>query len=225
MNVFDTIFSSGSTPLTFFICLFVSLVTGFLFSYLCYYKTESTKSFFITISLLPMTVCMIIMLVNGNIGTGIAIAGAFSLVRFRSAQGKAKEISIIFVSMASGLAFGMGYLFYGCAFALFSGLIIFILTVTKVFEKKVKFEDKLLKITIPEDLDYSEVFLNTFNKYTSKYSLLKVKSTNMGSMFKLTYDVTLKDVLLEKDFIDELRTQNGNLEITIQRKDYEITNL
>lgn len=225
MSIFDSVFSSGSTPLMFFLCLVVALITGILFSFLCYYKTESSKSFFITTALLPMTVCMVIMLVNGNIGTGVAIAGAFSLVRFRSAQGKAKEICIIFVSMATGLAFGMGYLFYGCAFAIFSGLILLLFTVTKVFEKKVKFEEKKLTITIPEDLDYTAVFEDTMKKYTSNYSLLKVKSTNMGSMFRLTYEITLKDVLLEKDFVDELRTQNGNLEITIQRKDYEVANL
>ena len=160
------------------------------------------------------------MLVNGNIGAGIAVAGAFSLVRFRSAPGTAKEIVIIFISTAAGLALGMGYIAYAVVFMALSGLSLFLLTKFSIFEKKNADCDKLLKITIPESLDYENVFGDLFVKYTKECKLVQVKSVNMGSMFKLTYAITLNTIQEEKEFIDELRVRNGNLEISLVRQDF-----
>lgn len=221
-NLFNSVISDSTmTPGIFFLCLGVALLSGFLLSFLCYYKSESSKSFFITTAILPAVVSMVIILVNGNIGAGVAVAGAFSLVRFRSASGKAKEICIIFIAMASGLAFGMGYLAYGVIFTIVSGLIMMVCSITKIFDKKVDNKKKRLKITIPEDLDYTGVFDEVFTEYTDTHNLVKVKSVNMGSMFRVTYDVTLKDASLEKKFLDDLRIRNGNLEISLEHVDLE----
>lgn len=225
-NFFGSVFSGGDAPsLWFFVCLAVALATGIVFSFMCYFRTKSSKSFFIATALLPAAVAMVIILVNGNIGAGVAVAGAFSLIRFRSAQGTAKEICIIFVAMASGLAFGMGYLAYGVLFALIAGVIFIIFSATRIWEKKPDDRDKKLCVTIPEDLDYTSVFEDLLNKYTDKHDLLKVKSVNMGSMFRITYSVTLKDSSQEKQFIDELRCRNGNLEISLERTDFETAEL
>ena len=157
------------------------------------------------------------MLDNGNIGAGVAVAGAFSLIRFRSTPGSAKEICTIFLDMAIGLALGMGYIGYAIIFAIISSLAILLLSVLKVFS--IRKNEKILKIMIPEDLDYPTIFDDIFKKYLSKVTLLKVKSKNMGSMFLLTYFISLKDISREKEFIDEIRCRNGNLEITVCRSD------
>lgn len=224
-DFFGSIFSNSESVSvnSFFIVMGVALAVGILFSFLCYFKSKSSKSFLITTALIPAAVAMVIMLVNGNIGVGVAVAGAFGLVRFRSAQGSAKEILIIFIAMAAGLAFGTGYLAYGAIFIICAGAILFGLNYTKIWEKKTDNKTKVLKITIPEDLDYMNVFDDLFNKYTSKYELVKTKSINMGSMFRLTYTTSLKDPNQEKLFIDELRCRNGNLEICMERYVEETT--
>lgn len=205
----------------FFLCIAVALAAGIVLALMCCLKTRSSKSFFVTTALLPASVAMVIILVNGNIGAGVAVAGAFSLVRFRSAPGTAKEICIIFVAMAAGLAFGMGYLAYGVLFTVIMGAILLLFSATRIWEKKPDLKNKKLCITIPEDLDYGSVFEDLLQKYTVKYDLLKVKSVNMGSMFRVTYGITLKDPAQEKNFIDELRCRNGNLEISLERTDLE----
>jgi len=221
MNLFESIFENSTLELKgFLISILVALISGVIFAYMCLFKGKSSKSFLVTLSLLPALVAMVIMLVNGNIGAGIAVAGAFSLVRFRSAQGSAKEICSIFVAMASGLAFGMGYLAYGVIFIIVAGGLIMLYTGVKILEPSSKKEDKILKITIPENLDYNTVFDDLLDIYTVKHSLVRVKSTNLGSMFQLTYEITLKDLLLEKSFIDELRCRNGNLEIMLERVNF-----
>ena len=219
--MFNSIFTNGVVDITSFILVLVSaLGTGIIFTLISLIRSESSKSFNITTALLPAVVSMVIMLVNGNIGAGVAVAGAFSLVRFRSVPGKAKEICIIFISMAMGLAFGMGYILYGMIFGLISAVIMLLLSIFKVFDKNKK-ENKILRIMIPEDLDYPTVFDDLFEKYLSKVELVKVKSKNMGSMFKLTYYITLKDLSKEKEFIDEIRCRNGNLEITVSREEFK----
>lgn len=219
--MFNSIFTNGVVDITSFILVLVSaLGTGIIFTLISLIRSESSKSFNITTALLPAVVSMVIMLVNGNIGAGVAVAGAFSLVRFRSVPGKAKEICIIFISMAMGLAFGMGYILYGMIFGLISAVIMLLLSIFKVFDKNKK-ENKILCIMIPEDLDYPTVFDDLFEKYLSKVELVKVKSKNMGSMFKLTYYITLKDLSKEKEFIDEIRCRNGNLEITVSREEFK----
>ena len=157
------------------------------------------------------------MLVNGNVGTGVAVAGAFSLVRFRSIPGTAKEISMLFLAMGTGLITGMGYIGYSFLFALILGLAFILFTRLGLVRMK-PCREKILRITIPEDLDYNELFDDLFEKYTTHSDTISVKTSNMGSMFKLTYNITLKDPANEKEFIDALRCRNGNLEISISKQ-------
>lgn len=217
----DGIISTGDI----FLCLGVALIVGIIFSFMCHFHSKSTKSFFVATSLLPFVVTLVIILVNGNIGTGIAIAGAFSLVRFRSAPGTAKEIAIIFISMAAGLAFGMGYIAYGIIFLIVAGVALMIFEKANIWENKIDISEKILKVTIPEDLDYSEIFEDLFIQYTKKFEVIKVKSVNMGSMFKVYYKIIIKDVKDEKKFLDEIRIRNGNLEVSMQRVDYNKSDL
>ena len=220
--MFESIFSDGTiTSINFFIVLSVSLVCGLIYAFLTNYKSKSSKSFFICTTFLPMTVAAVIAIVNGNLGIGVAIAGAFGLVRFRSAPGSAKEIAIIFIAMAAGLAFGTGYLAYGAIFLLGSGILLFIFdrVISKTKDSKTK--EKIINVTIPETLDYTTVFDDIFAEFTSKNELEKVKSINMGSMFKLSYKITLKNIENEKAMIDAIRTRNGNLEIQCLRADLE----
>lgn len=221
-SIFNGIFDNG-TQVTisiqnFLLCLGVSLFIGILLAMLYTIKNRYTKSFLVTLAILPAVVCIVIMMVNGNVGAGVAVAGAFSLVRFRSAPGTAKEIGTIFLAMGAGLMAGMGYLAYAVLFAVIVGGIMLIYNVTK-FGSNNNTKEKILRITIPEDLDYTDLFDDLFDNYTSQYQVISVKTTNMGSMFKLTYNVTLKDLSNEKKFIDELRCRNGNLEISISSQE------
>lgn len=226
MKMFDSIFLNNEMNVgLFLICIISAIVIGIIFSFMCYYKNDSSKSFLITTAMLPATVAIVIALVNGNIGAGIATAGAFGLVRFRSATGKAKEICIIFIDMAVGLALGMGYIAYGAIFAFLSGALLMLLNKVNIWEKKVNESEKIYKITILEDIDYCKVFNDVFSRYTKSAELLKVKMINMGSMFRLTYKIVLKDVSQEKAFIDEVRCINGNLEIISERNEFNIDEL
>ena len=220
-RLFESIFTQGNMGVSaFLIVMLVSLIIGVLFALVCSYKSNSSKSFFITTALVPACVTLVIMLVNGNIGAGIAVAGAFSLVRFRSAPGTAKEIVIIFISTAAGLALGMGYVAYAIVFVALSSLVLVLLNMFNIFERKETDLKKYLKITIPESLDYETVFSDLLIKYTKEYKLVQVKSVNLGSMFKLTYAITLNKAIEEKELIDELRVRNGNLEISLVRQDF-----
>ena len=215
-NLFSSVFTNGTSAGGFFICLAAALISGGAFAILYKIKRETTKSFLIALTVLPATVAVVIMLVNGNVGAGVAVAGAFSLVRFRSAQGSAKEICAIFICMAAGLAFGMGYIAYGAIFTLLSGGVLLVLSSVAAGDKKALAKKRLI-ITVPEDLDYGGAFDGVFDKYLKKRDLIKVKSVNMGSMFRLYYDVTIISGVSEKAFIDELRVRNGNLEICLER--------
>lgn len=196
---------------TFLISLACSLVLGAVLGWVHSLHNNSSKGFIMTIALLPAIVQMVIMLVNGNLGTGVAVMGAFSLVRFRSVPGNAKEISSIFSAMAVGLATGMGYLTVAVVFAIIISLVSLLYSVIGFGESRT--EEKDLKITIPEGLDYTGVFDDLFKRYTTKYELIKVKTANMGSLYKLDYRIRLKKSAEEKILIDELRCRNGNLEI------------
>lgn len=169
-----------------------------------------------TLSLMPAIIQLIIMMVNGNLGTGVAVAGAFSLVRFRSVPGTAREICSIFLAMAIGLATGMGYIGIAATFLIIIGIVSIFLTVSNFGEQKQR--DKMLKVTIPEDMDYSDIFDDLFSKYTKKSELVRVKTSNMGSLFELQYEITLVDSGQEKEFIDEIRCRNGNLNIVCGRR-------
>lgn len=223
MNVFRGIFDSPNAGLIsvtdFLLCMGVSLVLGLLLALTYMYRTRYTKSFVITLALLPTVVCVVIMLVNGNVGTGVAVAGAFSLVRFRSAPGTAKEICALFLAMATGLIAGMGYLGFAVLFTAVMCLVLVVYVRLDLGEKKRADTDKVLTVTIAEDLDYSTIFDDIFAQYTSSCALVRVKTTNMGSMYKLTYCITLRDGTLEKEMIDKLRCRNGNLEIGVSRQE------
>lgn len=196
---------------TFLLCTIGSLILGALIAFIYTFRNTYSKSFVVTLALLPAIVQMVIMLVNGNLGTGVAVMGAFSLVRFRSVPGSAKEISSIFLAMAVGLATGMGYLAIAVLFVIIIGLANTLYTVSSFGEQKQV--EKKLQITIPEGLDYTGIFDDLFHQYTSKWELTQVKTTNMGSLYKLNYRIALKDLSKEKLFLDDLRCRNGNLEI------------
>lgn len=189
------------------------------------YNTRYSKSFVVTLAMLPAIVCVIIAMVNGSIGAGVAVAGAFSLVRFRSVPGTAKEICAIFLAMGTGLITGMGYLGLAAVFTVILSLAIAITNKLDLGTKRNSDKYKSFRIMMPEDLDYTGVFEELFDEYTSSYELVNVRTTNMGSMFRLTYDVTLRDPAKEKELIDKIRVRNGNLEINVSRQATAATEL
>ena len=194
-GIFDTQLTAVIAPEQFLLCVGASLVIGLVLCAMMLWRTRPSTGFAVTLATLPAVVCVVIMMVNGNVGAGVAVAGAFSLVRFRSAPGSAREIGAIFAAMGAGLMAGMGYLGFGGGNA--------------------ALRCRTLHITIPEDLDYTGVFDPILAQYATKSELKQVKTTNMGSLFKLTYDLTLRDGGQEKALIDTLRQRNGNLEISL----------
>ena len=223
-GLFDTDMTSVISVGNFLLCVGCALAIGIVLALSYMYKTRYTKSFVVTLALLPAVVCVVIMMVNGNVGTGVAVAGAFSLVRFRSVPGTAREIGILFVAMGAGLIAGMGYLAYALLFVVLLSVMLLIYSSFSLGRKKGS-RYKTLHITIPEDLDYTKVFTELLADYTTSCELTQVKTTNMGSLFKLTYDITLRDSAKEKELIDKLRCRNGNLEISISAQQTFITEL
>ena len=213
--MFDSIFSSPVTPAQFFLMAAAALVSGFLYSWIVSFRIRSTKRFFIVSALIPFAVSAVITFVSGSIGAGVAIGGAFGLIRFRSAPGSADEIAAILIAMCSGIAFGMGYIAYGVIILI--GMAVFFLLFSRisVFDHKDMAEDRLLRITVPETLEYGNAFDDIFARYLKKVENDGVKTTGMGSMFRLSYKIRMKDPAEEKAFIDELRVRNANLEISI----------
>ena len=221
LNLFNSIIpSTGITPLVFIILVLVSLVLGGIMALIHTYRNDYTKSFVMTLAILPAVICVVILMVNGNSGAGVAVAGTFSLVRFRSAPGTAREIGAIFAVMGMGLIMGMGYIGYAALFTCLIGLAI--LMYSRFSADGKKSTRKILKITIPENLNYSDVFDEFLEKYTKSYKLKQVKTSNMGSLYKLSYEIVLNDTSIEKEFIDQLRTRNGNLEISLA--EYQMQN-
>ena len=218
-GLFDTDLTSVISVTDFLLCLGFSLLLGLVMAFAYMYRTRYTKSFVITLSLLPAVVCVVIMLVNGNVGTGVAVAGAFSLVRFRSVPGTAKEICTLFLAMGAGLIAGMGYLGFAVLFTVIMCVVFVLYNRLDFGTKKNSQTFKTLTVTIPEDLNYTEIFDNIFSEYTVCHELVRVKTTNMGSMFKLTYNVMLRDYRCEKEMIDKMRCRNGNLEITVSKQE------
>ena len=198
------------------LCALVSLLLGVLIAVIYGYQGTCSKNFMVTLVMLPVLVQMIIMLVNGNLGTSVAVLGAFSLVRFRSVPGSSKEMAVIFFAMAAGLATGTGYLGFAAVMTVMIGLVFLILERTHFGETKR--EQKDLRITIAEHLDYTEIFDDIFRKYTNNCRLQRVKTTNLGSMYELEYHITLKDIRQEKEMIDAIRCRNGNLTIICGRR-------
>lgn len=215
--MFTSILSSGES-LTFqnaAICSGISLALGAFIAWIYSFSEGRTKNMVVSLALLPVIVQVVIMMVNGNLGAGVAVMGAFSLVRFRSVPGSSKEIVSIFFAMAAGLATGMGYVTFAVAFTLIVGLIMLAVCRLRLFGADDRAKD--LRITIPENLDYTGVFDDLFCQYTSRCELYRVKTTNLGSMYELAYRVTLKDARQEKQMIDEIRCRNGNLPIICGR--------
>jgi len=218
-GLFDSAAASVISVTDFLLCLCGALVLGLIMAFTYMYRTRYTKSFVVTLALLPAVVCVVIMLVNGNVGTGVAVAGAFSLVRFRSVPGSAKEICMLFLAMGAGLTAGMGYLGFALLFTAVMCVMFLIYNRIDFGTKRNAAVYKTLTVTIPEDLDYTGVFDDIFEKYTHSHELARVKTTNMGSMFRLTFHITLRNPAEEKEMIDQLRCRNGNLEISISAQD------
>lgn len=214
-NIFDSFISDTITPAAFFICTIASFILGAVIAAASMYRSKSSPSFVVTLALIPAVVQMVIMLVNGNIGAGIAVMGAFNLVRFRSIPGTAKEICSIFMAMAVGLATGMGYIAIAAVFTVMILLVNFIyLSLGLGKSRRVV---KELKITIPETLDYTGLFDDVFDRYTSHAELIRVRTTNMGSLYQLFYHIVLIDADDEKEMLDVIRCRNGNLDIICGR--------
>ena len=201
------------TVSAFLVCTAVSLVLGVGAAWLSMYRSGSgnSQSFVLTLAVLPALVQIVIMMVNGNIGAGVAVAGAFGLIRFRSAPGSAREIALVFLTTAIGLATGMGYVVIAAVF--FVIIAAFVVLLTAIGFGAGAADERELKITIPENLDYDGLFDDLFEKYTGSADLERVKTTNMGTLYELSYRIVLRDAKMTKAFLDELRTRNGNLTI------------
>lgn len=217
MGIFDSILDSTAEaidPVDFVTCVGVALIVGFLIALVYRFRMKHSESLVFTIALVPAVVSVIIMVVNGNIGAGIAVMGAFSLVRFRSAPGTAKEIVMIFLAMSTGLLIGMGFIAYALLFTIIMCAICVAYNAMSPSWSNPA-NDLVLRITIPEDLDYKDAFEGILSKYTKEHELQAVKTINMGSMFRLTYSILLNADCDEKAMIDEIRCKNGNMEVSL----------
>lgn len=213
--MFNTVIASGLSPLSFLLCTGVSLILGLLVALCFSFRAHFSRSFSITLAILPAIVQVIIMMVSGSIGAGVAVAGTFSLIRFRSEPGTARQIGALFLAVALGIACGMGYVVLAAIF--FVMVILFFLLLTAVGFGESTSAQRDLRITIPEALDYNGVFDDLFAAYTSAHTLDRVKTTNMGTLYELRYTVTLRDETKIKAFLDEIRTRNGNLTVVCGR--------
>ena len=209
-NIFKQIAVGEFSTSAYLICLGAALLCGVICAFAASYRSRTTKSFLVSLILLPMIVETVIVMVNGNVGTGVAVMGAFSLVRFRSVPGKARDISAIFLAMTSGLAAAAGYPALAVVFTVLVAVVMIVLAHIPMGERAME-----LHITVPESLQFAGEFDDLFEKYTKSARLVKTKTTNMGSLYKLTYKIELKDRDDIKSFTDELRCRNGNLEISI----------
>ncbi len=213
--MFDSVYSAIVTPAQFFLMAGAALASGLLYAWIMSFRVRSSNRFFFVTAILPFVVAAVITFVNGNIGAGVAIGGAFGLIRFRSAQGSADELASILIAMGSGIAFGMGYIGYGVVILLGMAVIYSLVSLLPLFEHRDRTPEMMLKVTIPESLEYSGVFDDTFSHYCRSVVKAGVKTTGMGSLFRLSFRIRLKDASEEKPFLDELRTKNGNLEIQL----------
>lgn len=217
-SLFSGMFSTAQSNLqlsAFMISMAAALLLGTLMAAVYMYRSNYTQSFVVTLATLPAIVCVVIMMVSGSLGAGVAVAGTFSLVRFRSVPGTAREIGAVFLAMAVGLACGMGYPLFAVLFAIIMCLANLLYMLLHFGEGKSSERKKTLHITVPEDLDYTGMFDDLMQQYTTQSKLVRIKTTNLGSLNRLTYDITLREVGSEKQFIDDLRCRNGNLEISL----------
>ena len=226
-NTFTSLFTGTAdiTVTAFLICIGAALALGVAMALSYGFKTVCSGSFSMTLALLPAIVCVVIMMVGGNLGAGVAVAGTFSLVRFRSVPGTAKEICAVFLSMAVGLACGMGYPGFAALFAVVMIAASLVLNAVDFGGKRGGKLRRVLRVTVPEDLDHGDAFRDILEQYTSASSMTSVKTTNLGSLIKLTYDIVLKKAGTERELIDALRCRNGNLEISISTEVMDVRDL
>ena len=224
MLMYDSLFSTASaagTSIDFaplMASVAVSLALGLVLALAYCFHSRHTKSFVLTLAVLPAIVCVVIAMVNGNVGAGVAVAGAFSLVRFRSAPGSARDIAFIFLAMCIGLVSGMGYVFFAAVITLVMSAVTMAyqaITVGPLGDTS----DRMLRITVPEDLDFYDVFDDVLARYCTYSELMQVKTTNMGSLYRLTYNIGMRDLAQQRALIDELRCRNGNLEIALSHQE------
>lgn len=210
----ESLVGAISTP-DFLWCCLASIGLGLAIAFIYMFRHSYSKNFVVTIALLPLIVQMVITLVNGNLGAGIAVMGVFNLVRFRSIPGSAKDIGTVFMAMAVGLATGMGYIWLGVVFTIIVGVVNIVYVISPLGKQQEPL--KTLRITLPEDLDFEGIFDDVLRQYTSSDELVEVHTTNMGSLYQLEYAVRMKTPGTEKQFIDALRCLNGNLKISLGR--------
>lgn len=218
--MFNSVIKSGGLTLnSAIICIVSAVLLGIIISFVHMKSSKYTKNYVVTLAILPLLVATVMIMVNGNLGTGVAIAGAFSLVRFRSMPGNSREIASVFFAMAIGIAIGMGQIVFATLVTLIVSVLFLIFYKTKFGEERSVY--KTLDIVIPESLDYEDVFDTIFKKYTNSYELLRIKTTNLGSLYELKYDITLKAGIKIKTLIDEIRVRNGNLKVSIHKNEKE----
>lgn len=221
--MFDSIFKNETSAGLIALMALAALISGFIYSYINSFKIRASKGVFITMSIMPLLVSLGVSVMamfltdssSANIARIATIGIALGLIRFRSVNGTAEEILLLLGTVISGFIFGLGYIAYGAIAMLLISLLFVLLSTAPIFKNKRFSKEKLLKITIPESLNYTDIFNETFNHYLKENEIVEVKTTGMGSMFKLSYRVVLKNPLEEKELIDEIRIKNGNLEITI----------
>lgn len=214
--MFNSIFDSSTSGLeisTALIAAGVALVLGTVLAITHAKTSQTTKGMMITLAILPVLVMAVMIMINGNLGTSIAILGAFSLIRFRSIAGRAKDLMAVFATMMIGLACGMGHVLFAAVIMVIYVLAVVLFTYTRILEPDR--HERVLKVVIPEDLDYEDVFEDVFKQYTSRHHLVRMKTTNMGSLYKLTYDVKIKHGVKEKEFLDAIRVKNMNLKVLL----------
>ena len=212
---YDIFTDTAVDPAMMLLAIGVSLLLGLVVAKVYQFKTIYSKSFVMSLALLPTLIAIVIFLVNGSLGAGVAVMGAFSLIRFRSAPGGAKELVSIFLVMTIGIAIGMGYLVFATVFTFIMSLAMLLLEVVNFGQ--MKHSMRQLTVVIPESLDYESIFDDIFSKAANHVELANVKTSDMGSLFKLKYIIQLNGRMTEKELIDALRTRNGNLEIAISR--------
>ena len=214
--MFNSIFDTSSSALdikSILICSGVAILLGLVIAFTHLKTSKTSRNFLITLTILPLLVEVVMLMVNGSLGTSIAVLGAFSLIRFRSIAGNSKEISSIFFAMAIGLALGMGQILFAAVITFITVAVILLLSKTNIFNLAA--QPQTLEITVPEDLDYTDAFKDVFKKYTTSAELVRSKTTTMGSLYQLTFDVCLKKTANEKEFLDAIRVKNSNLKVLL----------
>ncbi len=210
-SIFSSVLSGSFSIGLYLLCLLTAGLCGAIAALVLSRESTSSRSFLISLVVLPIVVATVILMVNGNVGTGIAVAGAFSLVRFRSAAGKARDISAIFLVMTAGLACAAGYIAIALLFTVIAAGVMLLLS--RVPMRCDRFMD--LRITVPESLHFADAFDDLFEQYAKSQRLIKAKTSNMGSLYKLDYKIEMKDPTAMQEFLDALRCRNGNLEVAL----------